>query len=287
MPRRVSSAEQVAGQILAILRAEGVLSGDRIVESRLAAQLGVSRGPVRVALQKLAEAGVVATIPNRGFVLAKEIDSKVARAAVEAATAGDRAYHAIADDRLDGRLTDTVSEAEMMRRYGLKRAELLRLLDRIAGEGWVARAAGYGWRFAETLTGPDAYSQAGRFRGVIEPAAILEPKFALAPAVIAQLRQRQREILSGGLETLPVAAIFQSGYEFHEEIARAAGNPFYLETLKRVNAIRRLFAYRAYADHDAASVHIRDHLALLDLIEAGRLAEAAKLMRRHLGGGDA
>ena len=44
-----------------------------------------------------------------------------------------------------------------MRRYELPRSELLRLLDRIAGEGWLARTPGYGWRFAETLSSPEAY----------------------------------------------------------------------------------------------------------------------------------
>ena len=46
--------------------------------------------------------------------------------------------------------------------------------------------------------------------------------------------------------------------------------------------IRDRFTYRLLADHDHIARHIRDHLRLLDLIAAGRNADAAALMRRHL-----
>ena len=41
-----------------------------------------------------------------------------------------------------------------------------------------------------------------------------------------------------GLEVLTVGEVFQSGCHFHEEIIRGAGNPFYVEAVRRVNAIR-------------------------------------------------
>lgn len=50
--------------------AEGVLApGDRLVEQELAEQLGVSRTPVREALQKLANEGLVSMLPRRGVVV--------------------------------------------------------------------------------------------------------------------------------------------------------------------------------------------------------------------------
>ena len=45
--------------------------GTRIVEDRLAARLGVSRNPVREALQKLAGEGFVELLPRRGAVVAQ------------------------------------------------------------------------------------------------------------------------------------------------------------------------------------------------------------------------
>lgn len=44
-------------------------TGDKIVEAKLAEQLGVSRTPVREALKQLEQDGLVENIPNRGVVV--------------------------------------------------------------------------------------------------------------------------------------------------------------------------------------------------------------------------
>ncbi|WP_240045296.1 GntR family transcriptional regulator [Streptomyces sp. L-9-10] len=41
-------------------------SGSRMIEPRLGARLGISRGPVREALQRLVQEGLLVNIPNRG-----------------------------------------------------------------------------------------------------------------------------------------------------------------------------------------------------------------------------
>jgi DNA-binding GntR family transcriptional regulator len=194
----------------------------------------------------------------------------------------DEVYAAFAADRLDGRLSADVTEAELMRRYGLSRPELQRLLDRIAAEGWIARLPGYGWRFADTLSSPEAYEDTLAFRAVIEPAAISQAGYRLSANVIERLRQRQLRILGGELERMSLSEVFESGCEFHEEIMRGIDNPFFVDALKRVNSIRRLFTYRTFADRQGMQQHVKDHLRLLDLLEAGRNADAAKLMVRHL-----
>jgi DNA-binding GntR family transcriptional regulator len=48
--------------------------GSRMVEPQLAARLGVSRGPVREALQRLVQEGLLINIPNRG-VFVVELDA--------------------------------------------------------------------------------------------------------------------------------------------------------------------------------------------------------------------
>jgi DNA-binding GntR family transcriptional regulator len=279
---KAGRAQQVAAQILTIARRQGLQPGARLVEERLAQSLGVSRGPVRAGLQVLAASGLVTGVRHRGFILVESAASGRCEALIASCLGSERRYRAIADDRLRGVLPQTVTEAELMRRYALTRPELLRLLDRIAAEGWVERMTGYGWRFAETLTSPVAYAQSAQFRSVIEPAALLEPGFRLDAQVLQQLRWQQRRLLDGELDTLPIGEIFQFGCVFHEEIARAAGNPFYVAALKRVNSIRRLLAYRTFDDRARIESHICEHLRLLDLIEAGDRVAAADLMRRHL-----
>jgi DNA-binding GntR family transcriptional regulator len=48
-----------------------IAAGERVNELKLAAQLDVSRGPVREALRALERAGLLVAIPNRGFFVRK------------------------------------------------------------------------------------------------------------------------------------------------------------------------------------------------------------------------
>ncbi|MGY8682152.1 GntR family transcriptional regulator [Bradyrhizobium sp. UFLA05-153] len=275
-------AEHLAGLIMALARREGMKAGDRLIEQRLADALDLSRAPIRLGLKALEAAGLARGEPHRGFVLAKNPSSGAAQPALAAVGRSEQVYATIAGDVLASRLPADVTEAELMRRYDLSRAELQRLLDRIAAEGWIARLPGYGWRFGETVSSPEAQAKAMAFRAVIEPAAIAQPDFMLSQEVIARLRERQLRVLEGELEKMTIGEIYHSGCEFHEEIIRGAGNPFFVEALKRVNSIRRLFAYRSFADRDGMRRHVREHLRLLDLLEARRYAEAAELMAKHL-----
>lgn len=59
-------AVQAAGAIRELIATGRVAGGDRLVESRLAEQLGVSRGPVRDALRLLGQEGLVRDEPRRG-----------------------------------------------------------------------------------------------------------------------------------------------------------------------------------------------------------------------------
>ncbi|UFZ07932.1 GntR family transcriptional regulator [Bradyrhizobium ontarionense] len=275
-------AEHLAGLILAFARREGMKAGDRLIEQKLADALDVSRAPIRLGLKALEAAGLARGEPNRGFVLTKSPTSGAARPTLAAVSRAEQAYADIAADVLDQRIDADVTEAELMRRYELSRTELQRLLDRIAAEGWIARLPGYGWRFADTVSSPEVQAQAAAFRAVIEPAAILQSGFHLEREIIDRLRQHQQRVLGGELDKMTIGEVYQSGCEFHEEIARGAGNPFFVDSLRRVNSIRRLFAYRSFADRDGMRRHVKEHLRLLDLLEAGRHADAAELMRRHL-----
>jgi DNA-binding GntR family transcriptional regulator len=282
-PASATRGLQLAGQILELARRDGVAPGERLFEQRLAQRLGVSRGPVRSGLKELAAVGLVSQVPNKGYILAQPLDSKTALDALDAASASEQQYMTIAKDRFEGRLPDVVSEKELMRRYELKRPDLLRLLNRIAAEGWVERLPGYGWKFAQTLSSPDAYAQATRFRMMIEPAGILEPGFELDDGAAARLYDQQERVLNGGFKVFTPAEVFRLGCEFHETIGNASGNPFLLETLRRINSIRRLFAYRSLIpDHATIARQAREHLQLLDLLAAGRRKEAADFMRWHL-----
>jgi GntR family transcriptional regulator, gluconate operon transcriptional repressor len=76
--RGESLAVQAADAIRQLIAVGLVVGGDRLVESRLAEQLGVSRGPVRDALRLLAAEGLVRDEPRRGTFVVRLTEQDVA-----------------------------------------------------------------------------------------------------------------------------------------------------------------------------------------------------------------
>lgn len=85
----------------------------------------------------------------------------------------------------------TGSPNSLARRYGLGSPQLTRILRRINVEGWIERLPGYGWEFQPVLTSLQAYRDSCRFRLLLEPAAIMEPGFAVDRRVLIEVRAQQ------------------------------------------------------------------------------------------------
>ncbi len=67
---RSSTATRVAGVLRERIAKGELAPGSRVVELEISRELGVSRSPVREALLKLAEEGLVAIVPYRGAIVA-------------------------------------------------------------------------------------------------------------------------------------------------------------------------------------------------------------------------
>jgi DNA-binding GntR family transcriptional regulator len=125
------AAERAYGTLRAAIVGGRLAPGTRLRESDLADWLGVSRTPVREALRRLAEGGLVDTLPNRGAVVAQWSNEDMREIfgitgllqAYGARLAADR----IPDDEL-AELTRIVDEAERVARTG--DAETIWSLDR-------------------------------------------------------------------------------------------------------------------------------------------------------------
>jgi DNA-binding GntR family transcriptional regulator len=280
---------RLAAEILDHARRQGLGPGAHLAEQALADAFRVSRTPVRQALQALAAQGLVERHRNRGFFLkAPPAPAPLADAAPAADAAAepgeDPLYGRIADDHLEDRLPARVNESELARRYGVTKARLQRTLARMAREGIIERLPGQGWEFLPMLRSPEAYDQGYRFRALIEPAALMEPGYHLAPEVAARLRAQLQSVLEGGWKTLPRSETHRIGAAFHEAIVAASGNPFLVESIRRVNRMRLLIERRIGGGTDRAR-QIRtteDHLRILGLIEEGDREGAAHVLRAHL-----
>lgn len=277
---KTALSQRLAAQIALMIRSESMASGTRLTERSLAERLRVSRSPVRAALRQLETADIVSPSANGGFVVGDpgkaDLFSKVHQESDE------DTYLAIAQDRLEGGLPDRVTENELMRRYGLSRTQLTRMLHRIAGEGWIERLPGHGWEFLPMLTSLQSYRDSYRFRLIVEPAAILEPSFVLNPPALLECGDQQRQLLEGDIWSVSKARLFQLNSHLHETIIECSRNAFFIESLRRVDQLRRLIEYKLALDRKRALHQCRDHIALLDLLLMEKREEASAFMRRHL-----
>jgi DNA-binding GntR family transcriptional regulator len=279
-----SLSAQIASRILDHIRAHRLTPGQHLASQALADAFRVSRAPVNSALKALEDMGVVRSEPNRGYFLATDPKDFSGLCLPGDPDEEDELYFAIAEHRLSGKLGAQVTENELMRRYKIPRGRLVKTLTRIAQEGWIERLPGHGWEFRPTLTSRESYEAGYRFRAIIEPAAILEPTFRIDVEALRAARQQQQLLLQGGLLRMSRAQLFKINSELHELIVACSGNEFMLEGVRRVNRLRRLIEYRVTLDRSRLTRQCREHLRILDLLEAGDLAAAATFLHRHIDG---
>ena len=271
---------QLAAQITDHIRAENTPKGTRLVERVLAETLRVSRSPIRRALRMLAEEGVVSASDSGGFVVALGGEAVLTRS--QPPQNDDDAYLAIAEDRLRDILPEKITENALARRYDLTKGQLVRILRRIVGEGWIERLPGHGWAFLPVLTSMQAYEDSYRFRLVIEPAAILEPRYTLNRPALEECRAQQQRLVDGEIWTVSNVALFSINSQLHQTIIACSGNSFFIESLKRIDTLRRLIEYRQSLDRKYAAIRCQEHVHLANMLLAGQRLEASHFLRQHL-----
>jgi DNA-binding GntR family transcriptional regulator len=278
--------QSITSQILSLIKSDKMVAGEHLRAQALADRLSVSRSPVNDSLTFLAEKGVVTRERNRGFFLVEPIGDSIhaltQSLGVESIDTVTSVYFQIAEDRLKGNLPDEFSESLIKQRYALTGSQLSDVLGRIANEGWAEKKPGYGWKFSTMLTTADSLLQSYRLRLALEPAALLEPGFRLEKPVIERCRAAELHLLSGGIESDTADQLHQRGVRFHESLVEASGNPFFIDTVRRVNRVRRLLSYRSMQDRSRYQEHCKQHLNLLDLLERDRNYEASASMHEHL-----
>jgi DNA-binding GntR family transcriptional regulator len=276
-------ASQISLGILEGIQTGKFAPGSHLTEQAIADEFRVSRSPARQALKGLKDLNVIRHHAHRGCFVASLPQTRLETARRRLLESDDDApYRDIATQRLDGRLPEAFTEADLGRRFGLSRAETGRIVDRMLHEGWIERRPGYGWSFVPILTTPTSFDLGYRFRRIIEPAALLEPTFKPNPEAFARCRAEQQALADGRLKMTGSVQLYQSGSRFHEVLARCSGNPFFLDAVQRINRLRRLLEYRIMIDTRPFFNQAREHLTILDLVEAGKMKAAAGMMKRHL-----
>ena len=274
--------EQLAARIEQLIAEDAFAPGAPLVERALAERLMVSRSPVREALRLLAERGIVGPRPEGGFVVRRKPKRSPFAGGFDSEPPEEATYLRIGEDRLSGALPERVTESDLMRRYELTKSRLATILRRIANEGWIERLPGHGWQFLPILTSGETYDQAYRFRILIESAALHEPGFTVDEAALRKCLAEQQALIDGAVEWASPAQLFDANSHLHETIAGFSGNVFIVESLKRINRLRRLMEYRKAVNREAAARRCREHKTLIELLLSGQREAAADFIRLHL-----
>ncbi len=277
---------KIAHGIMEMIQVGEIQGGDHLSTQQLADQFGVSRSPVRDAMQYLSDIGILERRVNCGF-FALEGASDGVHDLIDNASQGlleSSSYQLLAEDWLNDQIPDEMTENQLRSRYKLTKSELGDILVRATREGWAEQKPGYGWRFLPVAKTAESFEQIYRFRMLIEPAAMLEPTFSADRKILANLRNAQERLLDTNIERLSEERLLNAGSEFHENLIKLSGNPFFHFSLVRVNRMRRLLEYRSKVDRERLFVQCQQHIDIIELLEKGEVMDASYALRTHLGG---
>jgi DNA-binding GntR family transcriptional regulator len=274
---------RLANQILDVIRDAKLEPGHHLREQHLADLVGVSRTPIRSALDLLAERGIVETRKNHGFFLRKPFDS-LHRIEIEVpATIDEELYAQLVRDRLEHRIPASITQSEIARRYNVDRVALARTLSRLAEDGLIARKQGHGWTFLPTLDSLVSLRASYEFRLTLEPSGFLLPTFKPDLAAIERMRLQHLYLVSHpDIASVSSTQLFETDAAFHEMCAEFCGNAFFAQAVQYQNRLRRLLEFGSYFDSRRVREWCREHLAIIESVAAGNLTEASTRMRAHL-----
>jgi DNA-binding GntR family transcriptional regulator len=280
-PKKAQSQFLLARQIVAHMFENKFDKGHHLVETALAERFDVSRTLIRASLNRLAKESVVEPRPNQGFFLLKGWNLLNGGVISVPPSVEDTLYRRIVRDRISGKIPERITQVALIERYGADRGALLRALETMADEGIVTKNKGHGWTFLPIISTKKSVRNSYDFRRILEPSGMLLDSFRVDPVALDRLRAAHVALLAEP-DTASGPHLFDLDAEFHETIASFTQNSFFTQAIQQQNRLRRLLEYRGYENRRRIRVWVREHLAVLDALDAKKFGRAAQLMTEHL-----
>ena len=277
-PRASRLQTDLARRIVKMLKDQDAQQGHHLVELELCTSFGVSRTPIRGALKLLAAEGLVVPRAGRGFVLARIPDLKEEEEQED--EEDQRLFDALARARGAGKLSETFSQQEILRRFHTRLATVMEVLRKLRELGLIERRSGHGWIFAGDSS--RSLNESYAFRRALEPQILLQPGFKLDRGWAERARGQHQKLRKKAWRAGDGISFHAVNADFHEQLARCSGNRTMLKAIQNQNKLRQFLI--GHWDYPMEQVHsaIDDHLEILAALESGYADKAAALMLHHL-----
>jgi DNA-binding GntR family transcriptional regulator len=172
------------------------------------------------------------------------------------------------------------SAPSLAAQFGVSATPVREAMLDLASEGLVDSVRNKGFRV--TSVSSKDLDELSELRALIEVPTVARITAAgVAPSVLESLRPLAATIeeaaAAGDLITHVAADM-----EFHLRLLAVGGNSHLVETVRSLRSRSRIYGLRKLADQGELVPSAREHAALLDLIEAGDVDGAERLMDRHI-----
>lgn len=288
-----SLSEQIRSRLCDLIARGDIRPGERLVELQLAKAFGVSRSPVRQALNELSAEGMIASQGRRGFVVHGEaaLDLGAGTAHLYGINLSqerqwERIYREVEQTVLTEMLHRTVkiNELRLAEYFGVSRTVTRDVLARMHGVGIIEKNRSGHWTAAKIT--PDRIRHLYELRGLLEPHALLQVAPALTVKKISAAKTRIERLLKNS--NVDGASFDRVETELHIEIVGSCPNREVVSALERTHV---LFAPTRHLSDPVLSIPLaqiedalREHLEILEHLELGQPERAAARLAEHLSG---
>lgn len=269
---------ELAARIRELIRSRDPATADRVREAVLSRELGVSRTPIRAALQHLVAEGILEPHTNGGYTVLK-----TPAAGGEPSTAEQVAgelYALLLRDIVLDEMPDPATESAMMRRYSVGRGELLRALRRLVREGLAEPLPGHGWVMLK-FNG-EQLARGYHLRSILEPAMLVDREYVVQRSALENSRADHAAALAALSPKSSWKGLFELDASFHEILAQGTRNELVVEIIRKQNRLRRLAEYVSYSRLERIRESMNEHMSVIDALLSGDAGLASALLRRHL-----
>ncbi|MFD3482241.1 MULTISPECIES: GntR family transcriptional regulator [unclassified Streptomyces] len=194
----------------------------------------------------------------------------------------ERVEEAIAAAIVSGQMPagEVFSAPTLAARFGVSATPVREAMLNLAKRGMVDIVRNKGFRV--TAVSEDELRAIVDVRQLLEAPAVGRLAGKLHEADLAHLRGLAEEIVRGARDA-DLAHYLQADTTFHLTVLKLAGNPRLHDIVADLRAQTRLTGLADLVATEELQASAREHLDLLDLLEAGAAEECERLMVRHIG----